>query len=94
MQSKLKLILRLFENSKLNIYKEDFLITKYCEKDFLMFLKSELQMEMMFRAKKSGYRIGEVPISFVDRFFGESKLGSQEIVDYAKGLLYLFAFVW
>uniref|UniRef100_A0A1I7TQ77 Dolichol-phosphate mannosyltransferase subunit 1 n=1 Tax=Caenorhabditis tropicalis TaxID=1561998 RepID=A0A1I7TQ77_9PELO len=52
------------------------------------------QMEMMFRAKKSGYRIGEVPITFVDRFFGESKLGSQEIVDYAKGLLYLFAFVW
>ncbi|EGT40038.1 CBN-DPM-1 protein [Caenorhabditis brenneri] len=52
------------------------------------------QMEMMFRAKKAGYRIGEVPISFVDRFFGESKLGSQEIVDYATGLLYLFAFVW
>lgn len=51
-------------------------------------------MEMMFRAKKAGYRIGEVPITFVDRFFGESKLGSQEIVDYAKGLLYLFAFVW
>ncbi|CAI2349931.1 unnamed protein product [Caenorhabditis sp. 36 PRJEB53466] len=51
------------------------------------------QMEMMFRAKKAGFRIGEVPISFVDRFFGESKLGSQEIVDYAKGLLYLFAFV-
>ncbi|EFP06309.1 hypothetical protein CRE_14371 [Caenorhabditis remanei] len=51
-------------------------------------------MEMMFRAKKSGYRIGEVPITFVDRFFGVSKLGSQEIVDYAKGLLHLFAFVW
>lgn len=44
----------------------------------------------MFRAKKKGFRIGEVPITFVDRFYGESKLGGQEIVDYAKGLLYLF----
>ncbi|CAD6196876.1 unnamed protein product [Caenorhabditis auriculariae] len=52
------------------------------------------QMEMMFRARKAGYRIGEVPITFVDRFFGESKLGSQEIIDYAKGLMYLFTSVW
>lgn len=35
------------------------------------------QMEMMFRARKAGLRIDEVPISFVDRFFGESKLGAQ-----------------
>jgi dolichol-phosphate mannosyltransferase len=48
------------------------------------------QMEMMFRAKKLGFKIGEVPITFVDRFFGESKLGAQEIVGYVKGLLYLF----
>lgn len=53
-----------------------------------------MQMEMMFRAKKLGYKVGEVPITFVDRFFGESKLGGQEIVDYIKGLLYLFTFVW
>ncbi|KAL3998409.1 Dolichol-phosphate mannosyltransferase subunit 1 [Acanthocheilonema viteae] len=51
------------------------------------------QMEMMFRASKLNYRIGEVPISFVDRFYGESKLSGQEIVDYIKGLLYLFIFV-
>uniref|UniRef100_A0A915PM89 Dolichol-phosphate mannosyltransferase subunit 1 n=1 Tax=Setaria digitata TaxID=48799 RepID=A0A915PM89_9BILA len=51
------------------------------------------QMEMMFRASKLNYRIGEVPISFVDRFYGESKLASWEIVDYIKGLLYLFIFV-
>lgn len=51
------------------------------------------QMEMMFRASKLNYRIGEVPISFVDRFYGESKLGGQEIIDYIKGLLYLFTFV-
>ncbi|MCP9260151.1 hypothetical protein DINM_003333 [Dirofilaria immitis] len=43
------------------------------------------QMEMMFRASKLNYRIGEVPISFVDRFYGESKLGNEEIVDYIKG---------
>ncbi|KAK6038376.1 hypothetical protein COOONC_24121 [Cooperia oncophora] len=51
------------------------------------------QMEMMFRASKKGYKIGEVPISFVDRCFGESKLGSQEIIGYVKGLMYLFFFV-
>lgn len=50
-------------------------------------------MEMMFRAKKLGFCVGEVPISFVDRFYGESKLGGQEILDYLKGLLYLFAAV-
>lgn len=52
------------------------------------------QMEMMFRARKAGYRIEEIPITFVDRFFGESKLGGQEIVEYAKGLLYLFFYIW
>ena len=54
---------------------------------------SEFQMEMMFRAKKAGYSVGEVPITFVDRFYGESKLGGSEVVEYAKGLLYLFAMV-
>ena len=33
----------------------------------------------------------QVPITFVDRVYGESKLGGMEIVSYAKGLLYLFA---
>ncbi len=33
----------------------------------------------------------QVPISFVDRVYGESKLGGNEVVSYAKGLLYLFA---
>jgi dolichol-phosphate mannosyltransferase len=31
-----------------------------------------------------------VPINFVDRVFGESKLGGTEIVAYAKGLLGFF----
>jgi len=49
------------------------------------------QMEMMVRACASGYSVGEVPISFVDRLYGESKLGGDEIVEYAKGVLGLWA---
>lgn len=49
------------------------------------------QMEMIVRARQLGYSVGEVPITFVDRVYGESKLGGMEIVSYAKGLLYLFA---
>jgi dolichol-phosphate mannosyltransferase len=47
-------------------------------------------MEMMYRARKHGFQIQELPITFVDRVYGESKLGGQEIVEYAKGLLVLF----
>lgn len=49
------------------------------------------QMEMIIRARQLGYSIGEVPITFVDRVYGESKLGGSEIISFAKGLLYLFA---
>jgi len=49
------------------------------------------QMEMMVRARQFGLTIGEVPISFVDRVYGESKLGGNEIYGFVKGLLYLFA---
>lgn len=49
------------------------------------------QMEMIIRARQFNYSIGEVPISFVDRVYGESKLGGNEIVQFVKGLLYLFA---
>ncbi|KAF7340268.1 Dolichol-phosphate mannosyltransferase subunit 1 [Mycena venus] len=48
------------------------------------------QMEMMVRARALGYTVGEVPITFVDRIFGESKLGADEIVSYAKGVWALF----
>ncbi|KAL6011825.1 Dolichol-phosphate mannosyltransferase subunit 1 [Asimina triloba] len=52
------------------------------------------QMEMIVRASRKGYCIEElrkvlVPITFVDRVFGSSKLGGSEIVGYLKGLLYL-----
>nr|SVE70612.1 EOG090X0B9X [Daphnia similis]SVE71239.1 EOG090X0B9X [Daphnia similis]SVE71871.1 EOG090X0B9X [Daphnia similis]SVE72497.1 EOG090X0B9X [Daphnia similis] len=49
------------------------------------------QMEIIIRARQFGFTIGEVPISFVDRVYGESKLGGNEIFQFAKGLLYLFA---
>ncbi|KAK4298160.1 hypothetical protein Pmani_020745 [Petrolisthes manimaculis] len=49
------------------------------------------QMEIIIRARQFGYTIGEVPIKFVDRVYGESKLGGSEVIGFAKGLLYLFA---
>ena len=48
------------------------------------------QMEIIVRAKQLGFSVGEVPISFVDRIYGESKLGAMEIVAYLKGLWSLF----
>ena len=48
------------------------------------------QMEIIVLARKAGYRIEEVPITFVDRIYGESKLGTREIILYLKGLLTLF----
>ncbi|CAH9073236.1 unnamed protein product [Cuscuta europaea] len=47
------------------------------------------QMEMIVRASRKHYHIEEVPITFVDRVFGSSKLGGSEIVEYLKGLIYL-----
>merc|ERR1711953_1570997 len=48
------------------------------------------QMEMIVRAREHGFTIGEVPITFVDRVYGESKLGGNEIFQFVEGLLYLF----
>jgi len=48
------------------------------------------QMEIIVRSKKAGFQVGEIPISFVDRIYGESKLGTKEIVMYLQGLLQLF----
>ena len=48
------------------------------------------QMEIITRAQYMGYEIEEVPITFPDRIFGESKLGANEIVSYLKGLVDLF----
>ena len=48
------------------------------------------QMEMMVRAKAMGLKVAECPITFVDRLFGESKLGGEEILEYLKGVLWLW----
>lgn len=51
------------------------------------------QMEMMVRARAMGFTIAEVPISFVDRIYGDSKLGGDEIVGYLNGVWTLFTTV-
>ncbi|KAJ3689754.1 hypothetical protein LUZ61_018918 [Rhynchospora tenuis] len=69
---------RLYERSVL----ED-LVTSCVSKGYVF------QMEMIVRATRKGYQVEEVPITFVDRVFGSSKLGGSEIVEYLKGLVYL-----
>ncbi|RUS80589.1 hypothetical protein EGW08_011644 [Elysia chlorotica] len=49
------------------------------------------QMEMIIRARQFNFSVAEVPITFVDRLYGESKLGGSEVVAFFKGVLYLFA---
>lgn len=39
----------------------------------------------------SPHRPLQVPITFVDRIYGQSKLGAGEIVQYLRGLMHLFA---
>ena len=48
------------------------------------------QMEIIVRAKYCGCSIEEVPIVFVDRVYGHSKLGTSEIAGFLKGLAGLF----
>jgi len=48
------------------------------------------QMEIIVRAQYMGYKIEEIPITFVDRIFGESKLGAGEILNYLQGLVDIF----
>jgi hypothetical protein len=48
------------------------------------------QMEMIARASALGASIAEVPIVFVDRVYGQSKLGRSEYTMFISGLLRLF----
>ncbi|KAI9734687.1 MAG: dolichol-P-mannose synthesis [Cirrosporium novae-zelandiae] len=48
------------------------------------------QMELIIRALALGYTVKEVPITFVDRVFGDSKLGGDEIVGFLKAVLSLW----
>lgn len=41
-----------------------------------------------------GLKIEEVPITFVDRIYGDSKIGAGEIVSYLKGVFDLFLEIW
>lgn len=50
------------------------------------------QMEMMVRARSHNFSIAEVPITFVDRLYGQSKLGSSEIIGYLKGIWTLMVY--
>lgn len=68
------------------LYKKDVLekvIAKVQSKGYVF------QMELMVLAKSMGYTVAEMPITFVDRVYGECKLGGDEIVQYAKGVLTL-----
>lgn len=47
------------------------------------------QMEVIIRAQYMGMRVAEVPIVFVDRLYGTSKLGADEVVQFLRGLLRL-----
>lgn len=70
------------------LYKKEVLsqLIKACESKGYVF-----QMEMIVRARAMNFTIGEVPISFVDRLYGQSKMGATEIIQFAKNLLYFFA---
>jgi dolichol-phosphate mannosyltransferase len=48
------------------------------------------QTEVIVRAQYKGYKIIEVPISFVDRLMGKSKLGFNEIIIYFKTVVSLY----
>lgn len=45
------------------------------------------QMEIIVLAEQMGYKIAEVPIGFVDRLYGQSKMGTEEIVRFVYGLI-------
>ena len=48
------------------------------------------QMEMIVRARQLNFSIAEVPITFVDRLFGASKLRKKDIIEYGTALLSFF----
>lgn len=72
------------------LYKKEVLtrLIEACESKGYVF-----QMEMIVRARSLGFSIAEVPITFVDRVYGQSKMGASEIIQFASNLLYFFATV-
>jgi len=61
------------------LYKKDVLkkLMSICQSKGYVF-----QIEMIVRARQLGFKIAEVPITFVDRVYGESKLGGIEIYNW------------
>ena len=51
-------------------------------------------MEIIIRSLAYGYKLEEVPIVFVERIYGESKLGASEFSIYLKGVWYLLRTFW
>ena len=51
-------------------------------------------MEIIIRAENENLKIKEIPIVFVDRIYGDSKLGTNEIIIYLKGVWKLFNSFW
>ncbi len=47
------------------------------------------QVEMVYKLEKSNFKIQEVPVIFVDREKGKSKLGKKEIIDFFKTIFRL-----
>lgn len=45
------------------------------------------QMEIIVLAEQQGYTIAEVPITFVDRVYGQSKMGFEEIARFLLGVV-------
>jgi dolichol-phosphate mannosyltransferase len=48
------------------------------------------QMEILIRAMYAKYRIKEIPIKFVDRLMGKSKLGFKEVTTYFRSVMKLY----
>ncbi|CAK7245669.1 MAG: dolichol-P-mannose synthesis [Sporothrix thermara] len=49
-----------------------------------------MQMALAVTAKAMGYTIGEVPITFVDRVYGDSKMSASDIAEYVTGVIKLW----
>ena len=49
-----------------------------------------MQMALAVTAKAMGYTIGEVPITFVDRVYGDSKMSASDIAEYVTGVVKLW----
>ncbi|ERT00685.1 dolichol-phosphate mannosyltransferase [Sporothrix schenckii 1099-18] len=49
-----------------------------------------MQMALAVTAKAMGYTIAEVPITFVDRVYGDSKMSASDIAEYVTGVVKLW----